>query len=1111
MSPLVIPRRHGLQSATFTQPPLDESLSLPAIYDWQAEHSPKHPVFVYEDEPGSQRTILWEENVQGVHRATRFVRKAIGNPPASSSDGKAPVVAVLASADTITFASLLIGVMRTGWTVFPISTRNSPAAVTTLLTQTKTAHIFVSADSSMQHLADAALKELSVDNTVKKHKLPVFEDLYPVKGFDPSFTPEPLAEIDMDAPAVIFHSSGNTSLPWFCGSTAFPKPIIFVHRATIWTVGAMCFGEKDTAGTTWACHAAPMFHAMGMFVLLNTAVCGAVAAVFKPQSPPTVPNPVNFMESAISSKCDYIFSTPTFPETWSHESRYVEVLAKMKGVTYGGGPLSKEASSHLSSKGVALYTLYGSELDCLSCLALGGADCDYFKICPNRDAHFIDYGNNEFELVFLATDFYRPNVINTKINGRDGYATSDLLSPHPTKPGYWKVVGRTDDQIMHSTGEKTNPGPLGVSICFIFGCFIERVSRWIEKMLARDPLVSHAVFFGRGRFHCGVLVQPDELYAFDPADTNKLAEFRNRIWPTVEKMNEFAPTHSRIFKEMIIVASPSKPFPLTGKGTVRRQVTIKEYDDEIEAAYKAVDESAQDNIVGPENWSQPQVTEFVREIVLQTMKKENGAVADDADLFEHGLDSLQATWIRNTVLRVLRDSHAGVARKLSATFIYDYPTIARLAEYLSSSVSGTSVAPAGDARAKARELEALVAKYTTAFPTFVAGAGSGNDGNGDAVLLTGSTGSLGSNILAKLIQNKAVTRVYAMSRPSSDGVSVKERHAKAFERESLDVQLLDDARVSFVDGDAGHADFAIDAKLFAEVRCSTVSVNFNVAVTSFESNIRSVRNFIDFALGGHGATPARVLFISSIGVFSSPYISRPLVLSEEPLSTPDTAISTGYTESKWVSEHILQVATEKTPLSATVVRCGQMTGGPSGAWNTHEWFPSLIKSSIALGMLPDATGVVSWLTAHDAGGAVVDMLHAHDFTVNLVHPRPVPWSTVISAFSDVLSLPRVPYSTWLSALEAAQNELYSGGTPSAEAVSEAHGNNPALRLYGFFRAAEGTMTRVSEKTVEALGTALRFERAEAASTTLREVPQLGQVNVKTWVENWRASGFIRRA
>lgn len=55
------------------------------------------------------------------------------------------------------------------------------------------------------------------------------------------------------------------------------------------------------------------------------------------------------------------------------------------------------------------------------------------------------------------------NVINTTIDGKGGYATSDLLSPHPSKPGLWKVVGRTDDQIMHSTGEKTNPGPLGTS------------------------------------------------------------------------------------------------------------------------------------------------------------------------------------------------------------------------------------------------------------------------------------------------------------------------------------------------------------------------------------------------------------------------------------------------------------------------------------------------------------------------------------------------------------------------------------------------------------------------------------------------------------------------
>ena len=48
----------------------------------------------------------------------------------------------------------------------------------------------------------------------------------------------------------------------------------------------------------------------------------------------------------------------------------------------------------------------------------------------------------------------KPLVINTNIDGVDGYATSDIMTPHPTKPGFWKIFGRADDQIMHNTGEK---------------------------------------------------------------------------------------------------------------------------------------------------------------------------------------------------------------------------------------------------------------------------------------------------------------------------------------------------------------------------------------------------------------------------------------------------------------------------------------------------------------------------------------------------------------------------------------------------------------------------------------------------------------------------------
>lgn len=73
--------------------------------------------------------------------------------------------------------------------------------------------------------------------------------------------------------------------------------------------------------------------------------------------------------------------------------------------------------------------------------------------------------------------------------------------------------------------------------------------------------------FGRGRFNAGVIVDPKPEYAFDPSDENALAEFRKAIWyisssslqrlinlicfrNTVEELNNYAPQHSRIFKEV---------------------------------------------------------------------------------------------------------------------------------------------------------------------------------------------------------------------------------------------------------------------------------------------------------------------------------------------------------------------------------------------------------------------------------------------------------------------------------------------------------------------------------------------------------------------------------
>jgi hypothetical protein len=47
-----------------------------------------------------------------------------------------------------------------------------------------------------------------------------------------------------------------------------------------------------------------------------------------------------------------------------------------------------------------------------------------------------------------------PRIFNTNVAGVDAFKTNDLLLPHPSQAGLWKIFGRLDDQIILSTGEK---------------------------------------------------------------------------------------------------------------------------------------------------------------------------------------------------------------------------------------------------------------------------------------------------------------------------------------------------------------------------------------------------------------------------------------------------------------------------------------------------------------------------------------------------------------------------------------------------------------------------------------------------------------------------------
>lgn len=89
---------------------------------------------------------------------------------------------------------------------------------------------------------------------------------------------------------------------------------------------------------------------------------------------------------------------------------------------------------------------------------------------------------------------------------------------------------------------------------------------------------------------------------------------------------------------MILVTSPTKPFPLTPKRTILRYKATELYKPEIEACYEASGRSAEfgSDVPLPANWDdQTEALRYVRQMVGKVMT----APSDEADLFQFGLDS----------------------------------------------------------------------------------------------------------------------------------------------------------------------------------------------------------------------------------------------------------------------------------------------------------------------------------------------------------------------------------------------------------------------------------------------------------------------------------------
>ncbi|KAI6156288.1 putative aminoadipate reductase [Pisolithus thermaeus] len=1075
-------------------PAIDGSLFVPEMLEYNARHSPDHPFFVY---PDGKTKELRGISILEFYRASQRVAHAIC-PGGRGQDRK--VVGIVANVDSVLYQALFMGVIYAGLIPLPMSPRNSPAAIVNLLKKTKCHHL-IATKGSLGSLITEVKRELALHGDeaydLQMGEPPTLATVYPYMSeetIDSPFVPYPKGDMNNDDVMFYLHSSG---------STGFPKPIAITHLVAKHYCNMPVMVEHRALGYDLrvACAHLPPFHFMGVFTQIFISISSlqsismyAPTAYQDPTKPPVVANAQNALENAISTESGALIVVPAFLEEWVLTPESVKQLSTLFYVAYAGGPLSKKAGNALANAGVKLGSVYGAtEVSSFtSCIRTADdqKEWEWVRPGPNTRIRWAPLGDGTFELQVLSSETHQVSVEN--LPDLKGYATSDIFAKHPTIEGLYKVVGRVDDVLVLSSGEKTVPAPM-------------------ESIIGTSRHVSSVCMFGRGRSQIGILVEPRPEYAINVGDEKQVAEFRNLIWPVVEEANKDAPNFSRIFKEMILITSRDKPILRTGKGSVAKKATLSLYEAEVEALYESVEASATAGIEVPlpSEWTPPKVEDWL--VVHATAVNSDEPVDADVDVFEQGFDSLSATFLRNRINGSLKTSQdqniRGAVSRISQNIVFAYPTLRALAGQLVNIITRKEHTVDSNA-----EIKRMIEKYSSGLPgKRISDISTGGDRNDPhVVLITGSTGALGSYIVASLLQREDVARIYALNRRSKTTTS-QERQLSTFQDRGLDTGLLESKKLVYVEGDTSQENLGLEDKTYAEIRDSVTviihnawRVDFNLSLATMEPNVRGTRNLIDLALASKKTTKPRFMFTSSI-TSTQNWDKKSGRVPEDVIADVTVAVGTGYGASKYVSERMLGMS----GLPATSFRIGQITGAaPRGAWSITEWVPITVKSSVTLGALPDLGGwSVAWLPMDAVSGAILDVALSDEeppIVVNLVHPRPVEFEALMKPISDALfeknitreRLALAHSSEWFHKLEK----------QAINANEEKIRQVPAIKLLDYLRTFD---QQSSGEDTGVLAVIFATDTAERVSKTMKVLPPISRSDAMRWVDYWVSVGWFQ--
>ncbi|KAG5994521.1 putative NRPS-like protein biosynthetic cluster [Claviceps pusilla] len=1056
---------------------------LPVVVDQIAASDPGHP-YIYQ--PKSSRPqdgwgpISFGELANAINHVAHLMTKTVK----MESKDKFPTVAYFGHND-VRIGIVTLAAIKAGCKAFFVSPRNTTEGQRRLFRETNCKHVWYAESFS------SAVQTWTQGQDISCWQVPLEE-----QWLHAETSPFPYTKTYQEArfdPLVVLHTSGTTG---------FPKPIVVrqggMAIADEYRVNLESGGE-EFIWNYWKSHSTrllcifPPFHGVGVIVAFLTGPIYFDISVALPPSnhPLTAELALNCL---LHSGSDATLLPPSIVEELTTSEKGLSTLEKLNYVSFGGGNLSQEAGDRLLEHGITPVNAIGSTENMAYVLYFQRdlKDWQYFHIDVEIMGGVWELRDEEdqaYELVFRRKDAYDPlnQACFYTFPDKMEWRTGDLYKAHPTRKNNWRYRGRADDVIVFSNGEKLNPVT-------------------IEAGLTGHPLIRGALVVGQDRFQPAIFLEP---YTH-PASEEEARRLIDEIWPLIEELNKQTVAHGRISRQLVALTDPDVPFPRTPKGTVSRVPANHLYRKRVDELFQRADIIDAADLLSLDASSHDAMLASLMTLLVDKMKISH--IEANQDFFSAGMDSLQVL----TLTRLLKASLEAAGFKASPDAIaprrvYANSTPARLAQYLYALSRGqmgnTGNGQTSNGQGRQADFavwEGLVAKYTENLPARQGQADKPKPlDEGQTILITGTTGSLGAYMLDILCRLPSVKSVIALNRGPDGGAS---RQPSINGDRGL---TTDFSKVTFLCSDLGRTDLGVGKASYDELleTCDRIihnawPVNFNLSVATFEPYIRGVRHLVDFSSAAKKQVP--IVFVSSIGSVQG--WTRPEAVPEEALAAPGLAMM-GYGLSKLAGSMILDAAYQQSGVPSASVRVGQIAGprGEQGKWNPREFVPSMIASSVHMGILPADLGtidVVDWMPVEDVAGTMLDLAgitqpkDVSDISgyFHLVNPHRVPWREMAQAIQEFYHdriHKLVSFEEWLQALEG------TASSSSGAVVDEASlDKNPAAKLLDTFRGFAQAKAAGKKQVF------LETKRTVAQSKTAGGMRGVNAEMVKKWCRQW---------